>query len=81
MFIKDHQIAGSYSEALNDLLDAYQEIGEHMPLLEQYEPYIKSNPYLQEIVSLIYSDILTFHRKAMKHFRQRGIDQEVTNKT
>jgi hypothetical protein len=66
-------VASSYSEALNTLLDAYQEIGEHMPLLEQYETHIGNNSYLQEIVGLIYQDILKFHHKAMKHFRQRGI--------
>lgn len=57
---KDSQIAGTYSEALNSLLDAYQEIGEHMPLLEQYEGLIMSNPYLQEILGLVYKDILNF---------------------
>ncbi|KAF2815322.1 uncharacterized protein BDZ99DRAFT_516056 [Mytilinidion resinicola] len=65
-------IAGSYSEALNTLLDAYQEIGDHVPLLEQYESLIRNSPYLQDIVGLIYKDILNFHRKAMKHFRQRA---------
>jgi ankyrin repeat protein len=60
---------------LNTLLDAYQEIGEHMPLLEQYESHISSSPYLQEIVGLIYKDILNFHHKAMKHFRQRAWKQ------
>ncbi|KAH7110085.1 hypothetical protein B0J11DRAFT_448466, partial [Dendryphion nanum] len=58
--------------ALNMLLDSYQEIGEHMPLLGQYESQISNNPYLQEIVGLIFKDILTFHHKAMKHFRQRA---------
>ncbi|KAF2492844.1 ankyrin [Lophium mytilinum] len=65
-------VAGSYSEALNTLLDAYQEIGDHIPLLEQYESLIHNSLYLQDIVGLIYKDILNFHRKAMKHFRQRA---------
>jgi len=44
-----------------------------MPLLEQYESHISNNHHLQEIVGLIYKDILDFHRKAMKHFKQRGL--------
>ncbi|CAO2653801.1 Nn.00g032120.m01.CDS01 [Neocucurbitaria sp. VM-36] len=64
--------ASSYAEALNTLLDAYQEIGEHIPLLQQYESQLKNNPYIQELVGLIFKDVLIFHRKAMKHFRQRA---------
>lgn len=66
-------VASSHGDALNTLLEAYQEIGEHMPLLEQYESLMVNNPYLQQVVGFIYKDILDFHRKAMKHFRQRGL--------
>ncbi|ORY19419.1 hypothetical protein BCR34DRAFT_128195 [Clohesyomyces aquaticus] len=68
-------VAGSYSDALNTLLDAYEEVGEHMPLLIQYEAMVSQSPSLQEILGLVYKDILTFHCKAMKHFRQRAWKQ------
>ncbi|KAF2686439.1 ankyrin [Lentithecium fluviatile CBS 122367] len=68
-------VAGAYSDALNTLLDAYQEVGENMPLLMQYEALVSQSPSLQEILGLIYKDILTFHGKAMKHFRQRAWKQ------
>ncbi|KAL1615551.1 hypothetical protein SLS54_008956 [Diplodia seriata] len=65
-------VAASHADALNTLLEAYQEIGEHMPLLPQYESLIMSGPYLHQVMGFLYMDILEFHRKAMKHFRQRG---------
>ncbi|KKY15263.1 putative c2h2 domain containing protein [Diplodia seriata] len=64
-------VAASHADALNTLLEAYQEIGEHMPLLPQYESLIMSGPYLHQIMGFLYMDILEFHRKAMKHFRHR----------
>lgn len=67
------QVASSHAEALNILLEAYQEIGEHIPLLAQYESLPVSNVYLQQVLGFIYTDILEFHLKAVKHFRQKGL--------
>lgn len=53
------------------LLDAYEEIGDHIPLLEQYEDLMKRSPELEVILELIYKDILNFHQKAIRHFKNR----------
>jgi len=66
------QIASTYAEAFNSLLDAYQDIGENIPLLLQYEQTFRDKPALQPVLGLIYTDIMEFHRSAMKYFRGSG---------
>ncbi|EMD69111.1 hypothetical protein COCSADRAFT_130498 [Bipolaris sorokiniana ND90Pr] len=57
--------------AFDALLDAYQRIGEHMPLLAQYEDYFRNHPHMTRVLQLMYEDILKFHLKAMKYFQKR----------
>jgi hypothetical protein len=61
------------SEALNSLLDAYQQIGEQIPQLLQYQELFVSSPHMGTILAMIYQDILEFHREALKYFKQRSI--------
>ncbi|PMD12225.1 hypothetical protein NA56DRAFT_756767 [Hyaloscypha hepaticicola] len=65
------QTASAYTEAFDALLDAYQQIGESLPLLSQYQALFQRNPSMRKVLALIYSDILEFHKKALKYFRQR----------
>ena len=72
-----HQVASAYSEALDALLDAYEEIGNNLPLLSQYQDLseharVSHNPHFQRALILIYTDILEFHKKALKYFQQRS---------
>jgi hypothetical protein len=53
-------------------MDAYQRIGEHIPLLGQYESYFRNQPQMFQLLRLIYEDILDFHWKAMKYFKRRS---------
>ncbi|KAH8892450.1 hypothetical protein GQ53DRAFT_646497 [Thozetella sp. PMI_491] len=64
-------VASSMQEALTALLDAYQDIGEQMPQLQAYQDYSKVNPYLKEILGMLYGDILEFHREALKCFKKK----------
>ncbi|EMD96161.1 hypothetical protein COCC4DRAFT_55683 [Bipolaris maydis ATCC 48331] len=64
-------IASTFHEAFDALLDAYQRIGEHMPLLAQYEGYFRNHPQMTRVLRLMYEDILKFHFKAMKYFQKR----------
>ena len=67
------QIASAYAEAFDALLDdAYQQIGESLPLLSQYQALFQRNPSMRKVLALIYNDILEFHKKALKDFRQRS---------
>jgi hypothetical protein len=54
------------------LLDAYQQIGESLPLLSQYQAFFQRNPNMRKVLALIYNDVLEFHKKALKYFRQRS---------
>ncbi|OCL10848.1 hypothetical protein AOQ84DRAFT_425849, partial [Glonium stellatum] len=70
------QVASAYSEAFDALLDAYEEIGDNIPLISQYQDLLECaqavhNPYLQKALTMIYTDILEFHRNALRYFQQR----------
>jgi hypothetical protein len=51
----------------------YQAIGEQLPLLAQYQALFQANPYMRRVLELIYWDILEFHTKALKYFKQKGM--------
>ncbi|KAI9779019.1 MAG: hypothetical protein M1816_003779 [Peltula sp. TS41687] len=65
------QVASSYAEAFDALLDAYEQIGENIPLLSQYQSLFERNPQMRKVLEMIYADILEFHRKAIKYFQQK----------
>ncbi|KAF2680111.1 hypothetical protein K458DRAFT_393383 [Lentithecium fluviatile CBS 122367] len=64
------QTACTFSEAFDALLDAYQQIGEHIPLLTQYEHHFRNQPHMASVLRLFYEDLLDFHWKAMRHFKK-----------
>ncbi|KAI0123678.1 hypothetical protein BJ170DRAFT_640053 [Xylariales sp. AK1849] len=64
-------VASTYSDALHGVLDAYQEIGEQMPLLIGYQQLFTGNSHMRQVLEMIYYDILEFHREAIKHFKQK----------
>lgn len=41
-------------------------------MLSQYESLFKEKGYMGKVLELIYFDILEFHLKAYKYFKQRG---------
>ena len=43
-----------------------------MPLLEQFEYLFGDNPHMQRVLALMYSDILMFHKNALRFFTERG---------
>lgn len=71
----DHQFlaqtTSALPEALNSLLDAYQDIGERIPHLQRYQSLFVSIPYFKDIVVMIYKDILWFHRETIRQLKQR----------
>jgi hypothetical protein len=67
------QVASAYAEAFDALLDAYQQIGESIPLLSQYQTLFARNPHMRKVLEMIYADILEFHKKALKYFQQRSL--------
>jgi hypothetical protein len=67
------KVACTFHEAFDALLDSYQRIGEHIPLLAQYEGYFRNHPQMTRVLRLMYEDILKFHFKAMKYFKKRSM--------
>ncbi|KAI9663834.1 MAG: hypothetical protein M1821_007324 [Bathelium mastoideum] len=62
------QTASNYADSFEKLLEAYRMIGEQVPVLSQYSQLFSNHPEMQEILQLIYADILEFHKKAIKFF-------------
>ncbi|TEY63394.1 hypothetical protein BOTCAL_0155g00160 [Botryotinia calthae] len=62
------QVASSWAESFDTLLDAYQQLVENIPLLEQYGDLFKGNSYMVNVLALIYEDMLDFHRAALRVF-------------
>ncbi|KAJ4353923.1 uncharacterized protein N0V89_005654 [Didymosphaeria variabile] len=60
--------ASTVTDSFETLLEAYCEIGEQLPLLQEYEKLFKENPYMIQALELIYIDILEFHQQAMRFF-------------
>jgi hypothetical protein len=64
--------ACTFAEAFDVLLDAYQRIGELLPLFTQYQAMFRDRPEMTRVLTLMYEDILRFHWKAMGYFKQRS---------
>ncbi|ETS83638.1 hypothetical protein PFICI_05514 [Pestalotiopsis fici W106-1] len=65
------QVASTHAEALHCILDAYQEIGEQIPLLASYQSLFAGNDHMGQILKDIYTDILEFHRETLRHFKSK----------
>lgn len=59
----------------------YEAIAANLPMLEQYQTLFQSNPHMRTILHLIYADILKFHKKAFKFFKQKGKQKTGVNST
>ncbi|KAI0100545.1 hypothetical protein GGR51DRAFT_532387 [Nemania sp. FL0031] len=61
----------SYSDIIDCILDAYQQVGEQIPQLRSYGEHLASNQYFKHALGLIYSDLLWFHGEIMQQLKQR----------
>jgi hypothetical protein len=61
-------------DSFDILLDAYQQIGDVLPLLESYQSLFRDNSDMTKIVALMYLDILEFHKQAIRFFSGRGME-------
>lgn len=66
------QVANTWAEAFDDLLDAYEQIGEHMPLLQQYQSLFHASPHMQKVLCMMFDDIVDFHTEAVRFFAKNG---------
>jgi hypothetical protein len=66
----DLQVASAWTESFDTLLDAYKQLAESIPLLEQYQALFRNNQHMVDALSEIYADILEFHGAALRVFKQ-----------
>ena len=60
------------AESFDTLIDAYEQLGKHIPLFQKYQALFPESPEMKEALKLIYRDILEFHRKALRFFYGPG---------
>ncbi|RYN73552.1 hypothetical protein AA0120_g12593 [Alternaria tenuissima] len=63
--------ASTFADSFDSLLDAYERIGEQLPLLAEYHSLFSNSPHMVDALELIYIDILDFHQQACKFFSGR----------
>jgi hypothetical protein len=66
------QVASTFADSFDTILDAYQQIGEQIPWLQQYRALFEHNPHMQRRLEMIYADILKFHVRALRIFSRPG---------
>lgn len=66
------QVANTWADAFDELLDAYEQIGESLPFLEQYQNLFANSPDMQKVLTMIFDDILGFHAQAIRFFAKKG---------
>jgi hypothetical protein len=66
------QSASNWTESFEIILSAYEDIGEQLPLLSEYESLFHQNPKMAGALELMYIDILDFHQHALQFFSGKG---------
>ncbi|KAI2470710.1 hypothetical protein F4781DRAFT_421113 [Annulohypoxylon bovei var. microspora] len=64
-------IASTLSKAFSSLLDMYEYVGNQIPLLSSYQYLFSENAHMRSLLVAIFTDILTFHKDALRFFRQK----------
>ncbi|KUJ21501.1 uncharacterized protein LY89DRAFT_610110, partial [Mollisia scopiformis] len=63
------QIASKLNEAFDALLDAYEKIGNSLPILSTVDALFCSHPHVKQVLANIFEDILDFHKRAIVFFK------------
>ncbi|KIW80235.1 hypothetical protein Z517_06850 [Fonsecaea pedrosoi CBS 271.37] len=66
------EIADGYASALDQLIYAYQQIAEHLPLFDRLTPLLLQDEGTQSMIAHVYGDILEFHYCAYRLLRQNS---------
>ena len=66
------QLAHQHVEILEKIIDAYAQIATALPRFDRINRTFPTNAGVSHILSVIYADVLEFHRRAYKFVRQRA---------
>lgn len=70
---KKKQLAQEYSDIFSALVDAYAQIAEALPRFDRFQKAFQGNRDFEDVLGILYAEILEFHRRAYKFFRRRGV--------
>ena len=65
-------------KAFDALFDAYRRIGESIPMVSEIANVFSSNGIVKRVLGNVYEDILSFHRRAVSFFKQKGAMASLT---
>lgn len=57
---------------MEKILKAYTDMADVLPRMDRIEKTFGTSPELQQVLALIYSDIIEFHRRAYRMFRRKA---------
>jgi hypothetical protein len=66
------QLASDFMSSFDKLIGAYVRIAENLPRFDRLSATFQGTSDFQQVLAMVYSDILEFHRRAYKFFRRRG---------
>lgn len=66
------QVASTWADSFDILLDAYERLGENIPIFSDYKVIFESNTKFQDVLAVVYEDILEFHQTALRFFKRPG---------
>lgn len=66
------QIASGYAHIFDLIVGAYAQIAEALPRFDRFQKAFQDNPNFQNVLAMVYTDILEFHRHAYKIFKRPG---------
>ncbi|KAF8538870.1 hypothetical protein BDD12DRAFT_926090 [Trichophaea hybrida] len=67
------QIASSYIEIYDQLLEVFSRIGRCLPQFQLIENMFRENDQVNNVLSLFYKEIIEFHMEAVRFFRISGL--------
>ncbi|OAL34641.1 hypothetical protein AYO20_06058 [Fonsecaea nubica] len=65
-------VSSTSADCLDKILDAYERIGEVLPLFQLYESLLQQYPEMQKVLAMMYKDILEFHLPAIRVLDRPG---------
>ena len=66
------QLASNYRNVMEKILQAFSDISDALPRLDRLKATFSEDNNFNQVVGLIYSDIIEFHRRAYKLFRRKA---------
>ncbi len=74
------EVASSWADCFDIILEAYQRLAENLPLFTEYQSLFGHNSRMASVLALIYEDILEFHQVALRVLKRPSKDPKLSFK-